>query len=204
MKLLPLFLHLNPPPHTTMSYPSRRTCSAPPGNASEFLLRDVATLLLTSELISSSLMALRPECELSADLAEALETMIALCDEGPSTLQPSLLEAGIALPTTTDTSASTLITGFFTRLPSPKASSFEAEVMLNLQLLAQHVELKSRLASEEAKIVRLESLSQDLANWSAEWRECGRKIGSPTFRKQSRVPSMHAERDIPLALPQTA
>lgn len=186
-----------------MNSSSRRTCSAPHGNLSGLLLRDVATLLLTTELISSSLMALRPECESSADLTEALETMIALCDEGPATLQPSLLEAGIALPTNTDTSASTLITGFFTRLPSPQASCFETEVILNLRLLAQHVELKSRLASEEASLVRLESFGQDLSHWSEEWRECGRKIGALAFRKQSRLPGMHAQRIILFALPQT-
>lgn len=178
---------INPIPLNPMSYLSRRSYLTPPSNLSDLLLRDVASLLLTSELISSSLVALRPECESVEEITVALDAMIALCDEGESRIQQPLLDAGIVLPTTTDTSASTLITGFFTRLPSGDDPRFAEEVIINLQLLAQHVELKSRLAGEEAMLVGLDGLSQALADWSGEWRTCGHKIGGTSFRKKSRI-----------------
>jgi hypothetical protein len=186
-----------------MSYLSRRSYLTPPNNLSELLLRDVASLLLTSELISSSLVALRPECEFSPELMEMLNTMISLCDEGEVCVQRPLLEAGIVLPTTTDTSASTLITGFFTRLPSAdEPQVFATEVMINLQLLAQHVELKARLAGEEALLVGLESLGQALADWSGEWRACGHQIGTTSQRRHSRSPFANNLQGIGIALPQ--
>lgn len=172
-----------------MSYLSRRSYQTPPSNVSELLLRDVASLLLTSELVSSSLVALRPECEHSPELTSALNSMITLCDESESRVQQPLLESGIVLPTTTDTSASTLITGFFTRLPtSAEPRVFATEVIINLQLLAQHVELKARLASEEALIVGLDALSCGLADWSGEWRALGQKIGGAKSHGRTYVP----------------
>jgi|GEM_PF-6883452 len=169
-----------------MSYLSRRSYLTPPANLSELLLRDVASLLLTSELISSSLVALRPECEGSGELTGALDAMVALCDEGEARIHQPLFESGIILPTTTDTSAGGLIAGFFTRLPSGKDPQFAAEVVINLQLLAQHVELKARLAGEEALLVGLDALSQALADWSAEWRACGQNLGGIAPRKRPR------------------
>jgi hypothetical protein len=164
---------------------SYRSHSNPPGNVSEMLLRDVASLLLTTELISSSLVALRPECAFSSELTLMLNSMITLCDEGETRVQQPLLEAGIVLPTTTDASPSTLITDFFRRLPTavePKV--FAAEVVINLQLLAQHVELKARLAADEALIVGLDGLNQALDVWCGEWHTCGRQMGRATFRSR--------------------
>ena len=167
--------------------PFPRHTHVAPSNVSELLLRDVASLVLTTELISSSLVALRPECEFSNELTAIINSMINLCDEGESRLQQPRLEAGIVLPTTTDSSASTLITGFFTRLPSARDPKvFASELVLNLRLLAQHVELKARLAAEEAAIVGLEGIGDALDDWSVAWRDCGRKIGGLSFRDRSR------------------
>ncbi len=165
------------------------------GNVSEMLLRDVASLLLTTELISSFLVALRPECEFSDDLTHTLNSMIALCDEGETRVHQPLLETGIILPTTTDASPSTLITDFFQRLPTAADPQvFGSEVVINLQLLAQHVELKARLASDEALIVGLDSLNEALSSWSEEWHTCARQMGKLTFRSKNAVPATDARR----------
>ena len=113
-----------------------------------------------------------------------LNSMITLCDEGETRVQQPLLEIGIVLPSNTDSSPSTLITDFFHRLPSRNrsAQAFGAEVVVNLQLLAQHVELKARLAADEALIVGLDGLNQALDTWSEEWRTCGRQMGKISFR----------------------
>jgi hypothetical protein len=169
-----------------MPYSSCRSYRSP----SELLLCDVASLLLTSELITSSLVALRPECQFSAELTDVLNSIIALCDAGESRIQRPLMESNLVLPATTDTSASALITGFFTRLPSADDPNvFATELVLNLRLLAQHVELKSRLASEEAEIVGLHELSQELASWSSDWRICGRDMSHVPQRPTIEDPS---------------
>jgi hypothetical protein len=179
-----------------------RSFSTQPGNVSEMLLRDVASLLLTTELISSSLVALRPECEFSGDLTLMLNSMITLCDEGEARVQQPLLETGIILPTTTDASPSTLITDFFHRLPtSAESRIFGAEVVINLQLLAQHVELKARLAADEALIVGLDGLNQALAVWSEEWHQCGKEMGRITFRSRPHARGSEPSR-LAFALPQ--
>jgi hypothetical protein len=167
-----------------MSYLSR---SMPPHDRSHLMLRDVASLFITSELISSSLVALRPECEFSKELTTLLDAIVVLCDSSETKLHQPLLETGAVLPTISDSSASTLIAGFFTRLPAtvePKA--FAAEVAVNLQLLAQHVELKAKVVAEEALHCGLDNLSKALSAFSTEWRDCGRKIRKATFHPETR------------------
>ena len=182
---------------------SHRSYSSQTGNLSDMLLRDIASLLLTTELISSSLVALRPECAFSGELTLMLNSMITLCDEGETRVQQPLLENGIVLPTTTDASPSTLITDFFHRLPSAiDTHVFGAEVVINLQLLAQHVELKSRLAADEALLVGLDGLNQALDTWSEEWRTCGRQMGKISFRSRSQSPRVKEPRHLAFALPQ--
>ncbi|MEO6995413.1 MAG: hypothetical protein ABI273_17540 [Lacunisphaera sp.] len=185
---------------------SHRSLSfTPAGNLSDMLLRDVASLLLTTELISSSLVALRPECAFSNELTHTLNSMVTLCDEGEARVQEPLLESGIVLPTTTDSSPSTLITDFFHRLPTaadPRV--FGAEVVINLQLLAQHVELKARLAADEALIVGLDGLNQALDVWSDEWHTCGKQMGRLSFRIRPQPSRNREASHYSLALPQGA
>jgi hypothetical protein len=168
------------------------------------LLRDVASLLLTTELISSFLVALRPECEFSNDLTHTLNSMIALCDDGETRVQEPLLETGIILPTTTDASPSTLITDFFQRLPTAADPQvFGSEVVVNLQLLAQHVELKARLAADEALIVGLDGLNDALSSWSKEWHTCAKQMGKLSFRSKYISREIDSHR-LALAIPQGA
>jgi len=168
------------------------------------LLRDVASLLLTTELISSFLVALRPECEFSSDLTHTLNSLIALCDDGETRVQQPLLETGIILPTTTDASPSTLITDFFQRLPTAADPQvFGSEVVINLQLLAQHVELKARLAADEALIVGLTGLNAALSSWSDEWHQCAKQMGKLTFRSKNTHREIETSH-FPFAVPQGA
>jgi hypothetical protein len=179
------------------------THSTPTPNLSDMLLRDVASLLLTTELISSSLVALRPECAFSNELTHTLNSMITLCDEGETRVQQPLLESGIVLPSATDSSPSTLITDFFHRLPTaadPRV--FGAEVVVNLQLLAQHVELKTRLAADEALIVGLDGLNQALDVWSGEWHTCGKQMGRLSFRSRPQVSRSRESSHFGFAVPQ--
>lgn len=173
-----------------MSYLSRRSYFTPPsaGNVSDLLLRDISSLLLTSELIGSSLVALRPECHFSNELTSMLNSLIILCDEGESRIRPSLVEAGLTCPTLTDNSGSTLIAGFFSRLPaSGEHHCFATELVIDLHLLAQHMELKARIAGEEALIIGLENLGHALADWAHEWRDCGHRLGNATFCHDARA-----------------
>jgi len=174
-------------------------------HVSEMLLRDVASLLLTTELISSFLVALRPECAFSPELTRTLNSMIALCDDGETRVQQPLLETGIILPTTTDASPGTLITDFFQRLPTAADPQvFGSEVVVNLQLLAQHVELKARLAADEALIVGLDALNAALSSWSDEWHTCAKEMGKLTFHSRSLASTSEPGRLAALAVPQGA
>lgn len=185
-----------------LPHSSYRPHTSPPGNVSEMLLRDVASLLLTTELISSFLVALRPECEFSSELTHKLNAMIALCDDGEARVQQPLLETGIILPTTTDASPSTLITDFFQRLPTAADPQiFGSEVVVNLQLLAQHVELKARFAADEALIVGLDGLNEALSSWSSEWHTCAREMGKLTFQSKNSQRSAQTNR-LAFAMPQ--
>lgn len=171
-----------------MSYLSRCSYPTPPRNLCDLLLRDIASLLITSELISSSLTALRPECEFSPELTATLDFVRALSDAGGSRLHQPLTEAGAVLPAAAENSASTLITGLFHRLPvSAKSGLFAAELAVNLRLLAQHVELKARLAAEEAVLVGFDGLSRALVGLSADWRACGRALCAITGRARAQA-----------------
>ena len=107
-----------------MSFLSRSHYTTPPRNLCELLLRDIASLLVTSELIRRALIALRPECKFSPELTRSLDLIVAISDAGQIHLQEPLAEAGAVLPASHDTSASALVTGFFTRCPPPSRPAF--------------------------------------------------------------------------------
>ena len=160
----------------------------PPVNLCELLLRDVASLLITSQLVNKALLALRPECEFSRELTRTLDTIVAISSSGEKHLHAPLTEAGAVLPPTNDASASLLVTGFFTRLPpTVMPGVLAAEIAVNLRLLAQHIELKPRLAAEEALLVGQDRIGQALVAWSAEWRNCGRVLRSATVRARAQA-----------------
>lgn len=156
-----------------MPYLTRSTFATPPRNLGELLLRDVASLLITSQLVSRALQSLRPQCTFSPELTTTLDALMATSNAGESLLNPPLAGSEASLPPVPDPSENTLLTDFFVRLPErvvPGAPA--AEVTGNLRLLAQHIELKTRLAAEEALFVGQEALSHALMVWAAEWRSC--------------------------------
>lgn len=159
-----------------------------PLNLCDLLLRDVASLIVMSQLINHSLSKLRLKCPFSSELSDTLETMLAISAIGKKRLYPTLVEAGAVLPATSDASSCALVTGFFTRLPQGgNPAVLTVEIMTNLRLLAQHVELRAWLAAESALLVGQRQLSHALVAWSAEWRACGRSLRAATLRARARA-----------------
>ena len=170
-----------------MSYLTRSSY-ATPRNLCELLLRDVASLLATSQLVGRSLYTLRPECAFSPELTETLDSIVTTSKAGESHLHQPLVEAGAVLPPASDAAANALVTGLFTRLPAALAPGvLAAEIAVNLRLLAQHIELKARLAAEEALLVGQNKLCQALIAWAAEWRACGEVLRSATVRARAQA-----------------
>ena len=171
-----------------MPYLSRATFALPPRNLLELLLCDVSSLLFTSKFVSRSLLALRPKCEFSRELTTTLDAIIALSNAGETRLHPSLDEAGAVLPEVIDGAAGTQVADFFTSPPLASGPGLlAAEVAANLRLLTQHLELKARLAAEEALLVGQHALGNALVDWSADWHACGYKLRAATVRARAQA-----------------
>lgn len=156
-----------------MSFFEDNQSAVAPRGLCDLLLRDVASLLLTSRFVSRSLDVLRPECEFSRELTETIDTVIAICEAGEELLHEPLAEAGAVLPLAAENATASLATGLFRRLPAGIPGALGAEMAVNLRLLAQHLELKSRLGAEEALLAGQERIGNALLDWSAAWRNCG-------------------------------
>jgi hypothetical protein len=166
-----------------MPYLTRSTFATPPRNLGELLLRDIASLLTTSQLIGRSLEALRPQCAFSPELTGTVDALLATSHAGEGLLNPPLAGSEIELPAIPDPSESTLLTDFFVRLPGRVTpGALAAEMTGNLRLLAQHIELKSRLAADEALFVGQDALGRALMVWAAEWRNCSGALQQITGR----------------------
>jgi hypothetical protein len=162
--------------------------ATPPRNLCELLLRDIASLLIMSRLISHSVKALRPRCSFSPDLTASLDSIAATSEAGERLLHPPLTESGTVLPYTPDSGGHALRTDFFTQLPDQAAHDvLAADVDANLHLLAQHLEQKTRLAAEEALLVGQNSLCRALLGWAVEWHDCSRVLRLATVRARARA-----------------
>jgi len=174
-----------------MSFLSRSTFANTPRNLCELFLRDMTSLLITSRAVCRSLVALRPECEQSNELREltnVLDRLVATSKSGETRLRQPLSEAGIVLPTAVDAGASTLVAGFFARLPANAAPGMlAAEMILNLRLLAQHVELRARLAAEEALLVGQRGIGRTLVAWAGEWHSCSRNLRATSVQANAKA-----------------
>lgn len=154
-----------------------------PANLCELLLRNVAHILIMNELIKRAMIALRPECEASAELLEVFDDIVALNDRGQQQLGHSLAEAGAVLPVLSEHTASPVISWFLSSIPDRVTPGvMAADVVSNLRLLVQHLELKAKLVAEEAALVGQNGLSLDLLDWSAEWRSLGHHLRSVNRR----------------------
>ena len=172
----------------TMSSLTRLECPTQPDNLCEMFLRDVALLLVTSQLIKRSLIALRQECEFSRELIIAIDSVVDLSDHGAPHLREPLLEAGAVLPALTEGTASAVVTGFIGSIPvNVPPAVLAAEVIANLRLMVHHIELKAMLAAEEAILVGQASLSRALLKWSKDWRGCGQRLRSVTVRMRAKA-----------------
>ncbi len=159
-----------------------------PGNLCEMLLRNVAHILVTNQLIKRAIMDLRPKCESSAELIKALNAIVALNDRGQIQLRLSLSEAGAVLPTLSERTASPVISWFWATIPDRVTPGvMAADVIANLRLLVQHLELKTKLAAEETALVGQVGLGLALLDWSAEWRELGHDLRSVNVRLRAQA-----------------
>ncbi len=166
-----------------MAAQSQLVYGSPPSNLCEMFLRDIAMILVTSQLIKRSLGALRPQCEFSHELTKTIDNLSSLCEGGEPSLSESLLEAGVVLPVWPAGNASAVIKGFISNIPLSVAPAvLAAEVISSLRLLVQHFELKIVLVAEAALLVGQTHLNRTLVKWSAEWRTCGRILRSLTVR----------------------
>jgi hypothetical protein len=160
-----------------------RSVPGTPRNLCELFLRDLASLLVVSRTTSQTLRALRPECEFSDTLTASLDHLAATNEAGETYLRRPLAEAGVLLPNSPENEAGAFISAIFSRVPAGAAPAiFATEIVVNLRLLAQHLELKARLAAEEAMLVGQDLLCSALVAWAAEWRTCSRALRSATLR----------------------
>ncbi len=138
---------------------------------SHHFLRSLSALLVTSRLIGQSLAALRPEFSSSPDVDRKITALINTGKQGEDDLGKPLREAGIVLPSTPNrTVAAPIVTTLYRGVPGTStAASPATETVLNLRLLAQHLELRARLAAEYAKIAGEEPLRRVLSNWARQW-----------------------------------
>ena len=167
---------------------TRLRCNAQPDNLCEMFLKDVALLLVTTQLIKHSLIALRPECQFSQELTKAIDTVVALSDCSTPHLREPLVDAGAVLPALTEGTASAVVTGFIASIPVNVPSAvLAAEVIANLRLMVHHIELKAMLAAEEAVLVGQTSLSRALIKWSKDWRGCGQRLRSVNVRMRAKA-----------------
>ncbi len=161
---------------------------SPANNLCEIFLRDVSLLLVTSQLVKRSLLALRPECVFSPELTETIDTVVALCESGEPRLHEPLFQAGAVLPVLEESSTSAVVTAFMARIPFGVAPAIlAAEVIANVRVLVQHLELKAILAAEGAVLIGQTNLSGALLKWSAEWRSCGQTLRAVTVRVRAKA-----------------
>jgi hypothetical protein len=162
--------------------------STPPQNLCDLMLRDVASLLFTSQVVGRAIESLRPQCSFSRELTKGINAIMAASEAGEWLLHNPLAEAGAVLPNADDTMESALLMEFLARLPQQGAPGvLAAEVAVNLRLLVQHIELKARLVGEEAELVGQKALCEALMKWMKQWRACSRILRAMTVRARARA-----------------
>ena len=167
---------------------SRASFATPPRHLFDLFLRDLTSLLITSRSVTRSLVAIQPECTFSEELMERIDSLVTTSQAGEAHLLEPLREVGITLPPAGDSGSSALVAEFFTRLPvGASPAVLAAEVVVNLRLLAQHLELKIRLAAEEALLVGQKSVCRALVAWAREWRLTAARLSGATVRARARA-----------------
>jgi hypothetical protein len=170
---------------TCFALPSQPT---PPRNLCELMLRDVSSLLLSSQVIGRSLDSLRGHCASSPELTKGVNAVVAACEAGEWLLHNPLADSGAVLPSADDTMERALLNEFLARLPRQGTPGvMAAEVAVNLRLLVQHIELKTRLVGEEAELVGQQALCDALMKWMKQWRACSRILRAVTIRARARA-----------------
>lgn len=171
-----------------MSSPIHSVIDSQPKNLCELFLRDVAMLLVTSQLIKRSLLAIRPECAFSDEITKAVDTIVVLSDSGEPHLREPLLQAGAVLPILAESTTSAVVTEFMASIPVKVTPAvLAAELTSSLRMLVQHLELKAILAAEAAVLIGQTHLSHALLKWSSEWRSCGQILRTVTVHVRAQA-----------------
>jgi hypothetical protein len=137
----------------------------------ERFLRNLAYLLVTSRLVGEALTTMRPDFALTPDVDRKIHELISTGEQGDLELRRPMRESGIVLPAGPDGAGashlvSTLCQGLY---QEGLSSGRTTEAIVNLRLLAQHLELRTRLSAEEAKLAGEEPLGRVLSNWARRW-----------------------------------
>ncbi|HEY4299273.1 MAG TPA: hypothetical protein VGM73_00270 [Candidatus Didemnitutus sp.] len=168
----------------------RRSESKSATELGESFRRELTSLVITNRSIAHSLATVRTEIGESPEVIEQINELIAVGHEGENHLRGPLDDAGIVLPTpvtTDDESEAPALHPAFARRGA--VLNFATEVVTHLRLLAQHLELRARLAAEEARLVGQKSLRQALLAWAAQWRVCGQHLRNHAGADSVRVAS---------------
>jgi hypothetical protein len=167
---------------------TRRSDARTTTELGETFRRELTSLLITNRSIAHSLATVRTEMSESPEVLDQINELIAVGHQGENHLRGPLDDAGIVLPTpvTSDdeTEAPDVHPAF---IRHGAVRNFAAEVITHLRLLAQHLELRARLAAEEARLVGQKGVRQALLAWAAQWRVCGEHLRQPSTSVSARV-----------------
>jgi hypothetical protein len=140
------------------------TLASPPPSSStrtlgQHFLRNLSSLLITSRLIGQSLSAVRSEFVEAPEIDKKITELITTGQRGVLPATPQ-----------NDGASRLVATTLYNGLPTEGAPlSRSADTVVNLRLLAQHLELRARLTAEEAKLMGEETLRRALLNWARQW-----------------------------------
>ncbi|HVU18265.1 MAG TPA: hypothetical protein VHD32_15190 [Candidatus Didemnitutus sp.] len=169
---------------------ARHSENKPGSELRDAFRRELTSLLITNRSIAHSLASVRTEIGEAPEVIEQIDELIAVGQEGENHLRKPLDQAGILLPTPVtgaadDAEAPALHPAFGHR---GAIRNFAADVVTHLCLLAQHLELRARLAAEEARLVGQTALRQALLAWAAQWRVCGQHLRRRPHQDASAAP----------------
>jgi hypothetical protein len=134
-------------------------------------------LIITNRSIRHSLLTARAERGLPPEVVWKIDDLVAVGLEGENQLRQPMEAAGIVPPRETHPANGAAETPLFGRTPASIGFQNRAvQLVINLRLLAQHLELRARLAAEEARLVGQKSLRRALLAWAAEWYVCGQHL----------------------------
>lgn len=158
-------------------------------NLCDLFVRELHSLIDTSEGVTHGLRALRTECRFATELTESLDLLATVNDTREVHLRRPVAEAGLSWERAADFDGTSVwMEQLFPRLPPGSASDAQAaDVAVKLRLLAQHLELRTVLAAESALLLGREPLCQGLIAWADQWHACCQSLRLVTVHARMRA-----------------